>query len=63
MKLLTWGRLRGGLSIAMALSLGPEVDSRHSIQAAAYIVAVFSIAVQGLTFGRLVRATTAPRAG
>jgi CPA1 family monovalent cation:H+ antiporter len=59
-KLLTWGGLRGGLSIAMALSLGPEIDSRHSIQAAAYVVAVFSIAVQGLTFGRLVRATTTP---
>jgi CPA1 family monovalent cation:H+ antiporter len=59
-KILTWGGLRGGISIAMALSLGPEVESRHSIQAAAYVVAVFSIAVQGLTFGRLVRATTAP---
>jgi CPA1 family monovalent cation:H+ antiporter len=58
-KILTWGGLRGGISIAMALSLGPEVESRHKIQAAAYVVAVFSIAVQGLTFGRLVRATTA----
>ena len=46
----------------MALSLGPEIESRHSIQAATYVVAVFSIAVQGLTFGRLVRATTGGRA-
>jgi CPA1 family monovalent cation:H+ antiporter len=60
-KVLTWGGLRGGLSIAMALSLGPEIESRHTIQAATYVVAVFSIAVQGLTFGRLVRATTSPR--
>jgi CPA1 family monovalent cation:H+ antiporter len=57
-KVLTWGGLRGGLSIAMALSLGPEIEGRHTIQAATYVVAVFSIAVQGLTFGRLVRATT-----
>jgi CPA1 family monovalent cation:H+ antiporter len=57
-KILTWGGLRGGLSIAMALSLGPDIESRHAIQGVTYVVAVFSIAVQGLTFGRLVRATT-----
>jgi CPA1 family monovalent cation:H+ antiporter len=57
-KILTWGGLRGGLSIAMALSLGPTVASRHSIQAVTYVVAVGSIALQGLTFGPLVRATT-----
>ncbi|HVZ72437.1 MAG TPA: sodium:proton antiporter [Polyangia bacterium] len=57
-KILTWGGLRGGLSIALALSLGPEIAGVHTIQAATYVVAVFSIAVQGLTFGRLVRATT-----
>ena len=34
-KILTWGGLRGGLSLAMALSLGPEIASRqHSISAA-----------------------------
>jgi CPA1 family monovalent cation:H+ antiporter len=57
-KILTWGGLRGGLSIAMALSLGPDVASRHSIQAITYVVAVGSIVLQGLTFGPLVRATT-----
>jgi CPA1 family monovalent cation:H+ antiporter len=54
-KLLTWGGLRGGLSLAMALSLGPAIASRHAIQGVTYVVAVFSIAVQGLTFGKLVR--------
>jgi CPA1 family monovalent cation:H+ antiporter len=55
-EILTWGGLRGGLSIAMALSLGPQIAGRHVIQGVTYVVAVFSIAVQGLTFGRLVRA-------
>jgi CPA1 family monovalent cation:H+ antiporter len=63
-KILTWGGLRGGLSIAMALSLGPDVAGRQSIQAVTYVVAVCSIALQGLTFGPLVRATTrGPAAG
>jgi CPA1 family monovalent cation:H+ antiporter len=57
-KILTWGGLRGGLSIAMALSLPPHVGSRHSIQAVTYVVAVGSIVLQGLTFRPLVRATT-----
>jgi CPA1 family monovalent cation:H+ antiporter len=63
-KILTWGGLRGGLSIAMALSLGPNIASRHTIQAVTYVVAVGSIALQGLTFRPLVRATTrGPSAG
>jgi CPA1 family monovalent cation:H+ antiporter len=47
--LLTWGGLRGGLSIAMALSLppGPQKDI---ILPVTYIVVLFSIIVQGLTF-------------
>lgn len=47
--LLTWGGLRGGLSIAMALSLsaGPQKDIILPIT---YIVVLFSILVQGLTF-------------
>jgi CPA1 family monovalent cation:H+ antiporter len=58
-KILTWGGLRGGLSLAMALSIGPHVAGRHVILGVTYVVAVFSIAVQGLTFGKLVRATAA----
>ncbi len=59
-KILTWGGLRGGLSLAMALSLGPSIAGRHTILAVTYLVVVFSIAVQGLSFGRLIRATSAP---
>jgi CPA1 family monovalent cation:H+ antiporter len=58
-KILTWGGLRGGLSLAMAMALGPQIDGRQTIQAITYSVAVFSIAAQGLTFGRLVRSTAA----
>ncbi len=51
-KILTWGGLRGGISIALALTLpaGPE---REIILTATYCVVVFSILVQGLTIGRL----------
>lgn len=52
-KVLTWGGLRGGISIALALSLpaGPE---RELILTATYMVVIFSVLVQGLTFGRLI---------
>jgi CPA1 family monovalent cation:H+ antiporter len=58
-KILTWGGLRGGLSLAMALSLGPQIAGRETIQAMTFVVAVLSIALQGLTFRGLVRWTTA----
>ncbi len=47
--LLTWGGLRGGLSIAMALSL-PAGPHKDIILPVTYIVVLFSIFVQGLTF-------------
>lgn len=47
--LLTWGGLRGGLSIAMALSL-PSGPEKAIILPITYLVVVFSILVQGLTF-------------
>ncbi len=47
--LLTWGGLRGGLSIAMALSL-PAGEPKDIILPVTYIVVLFSILVQGLTF-------------
>jgi monovalent cation:H+ antiporter, CPA1 family len=54
---LTWGGLRGGISLAMALSL-PANDSRSLVLTLTYFVVVFSILVQGLTVGRLIRTTS-----
>ncbi len=54
---LTWGGLRGGISVAMALSL-PANDSRSLLLTLTYFVVVFSILVQGLTIGRVIRRTT-----
>jgi CPA1 family monovalent cation:H+ antiporter len=45
---LVWGGLRGGLSIALALSV-PECLGRNWILVATYIVVVFSILFQGGT--------------
>jgi CPA1 family monovalent cation:H+ antiporter len=50
---LTWGGLRGGISVALALSL-PAVAAKESILAITYTVVVFSIIVQGLTFKHVV---------
>lgn len=54
-RILTWGGLRGGISIALALSL-PAGGERDLIVAMTYLVVVFSILVQGLSVGRMVRA-------
>ena len=53
---LTWGGLRGGISIALALSIPPG-PWRETLIALTYGVVAFAILVQGLTFARLVRAT------
>jgi CPA1 family monovalent cation:H+ antiporter len=53
-KIITWGGLRGGISIALALSLPPGAV-RDTLVAVTYIVVVFSILVQGLTIGRLIK--------
>lgn len=51
--ILTWGGLRGGISVALALSL-PAVPEKPVILAATYAVVVFSIVAQGLTMKHLV---------
>ena len=52
--ILTWGGLRGGISVALALSL-PPTPEREILLAATYAVVIFSIIVQGLTMARVVR--------
>lgn len=59
-RVLTWGGLRGGISVALALSLpreaeGKPVAERDALLAMTYVVVVFSILVQGLTIGPLTR--------
>ena len=51
-KILVWGGLRGGVSIALALSID-EGPNKELLIAATYFVVVFSIIVQGLTIGKL----------
>ena len=53
-RLLTWGGLRGGIAISLALGL-PSVEYRPAIVTATYAVVLFTIAVQGLTVGPLIR--------
>ena len=52
--IMTWGGLRGGISIALALSLTEAMD-REFIITVTYMVVVFSIIVQGLSVGRLIK--------
>ncbi len=59
---LAWGGLHGALSLALALSV-PHGPQRALILAATYVVATFSVVVQGLTFGSLTRAFGKPAPG
>ena len=52
--ILTWGGLRGGISIALALSLATNSQS-NTVMSITYIIVIFSIVVQGLTIGKLVK--------
>jgi CPA1 family monovalent cation:H+ antiporter len=52
--IMTWGGLRGGISVAMALSLPPG-ESRAALLAITYGIVVFSTLVQATTIERLVR--------
>jgi monovalent cation:H+ antiporter, CPA1 family len=51
--ILTWAGLRGGISVAMALSL-PDSPYREIILSSCYFIVIFSIIVQGLTLNKVV---------
>lgn len=53
-KILTWGGIRGGISVALALAIPKDVDARTHILVVTYIIVIFSIAVQGLTLKPLI---------
>ncbi|MCT4607728.1 MAG: sodium:proton antiporter [Pelagimonas sp.] len=50
--IMTWGGLKGGISVALALSL-PDSEYKPLILTVTYVIVIFSIIVQGLTIGRL----------
>ena len=50
---MTWGGLRGGISIALSLSL-PNFDGRATVVATTYAIVIFSILVQALTLQRVI---------
>jgi CPA1 family monovalent cation:H+ antiporter len=52
--IMTWGGLRGGISVALALSI-PIVPERTTIISITYIIVIFSIAIQGMTLGKLAK--------
>lgn len=53
-RIMTWGGLRGGISVALALSL-PAGSQRDLLLTMTYIVVIFSILVQGVTIKSVVR--------
>ena len=55
-RILTWGGLRGGISIALVLTL-PASEYREVLLVVTYIIVIFSIIVQGLTVERLIKKT------
>jgi CPA1 family monovalent cation:H+ antiporter len=52
-RILTWGGLRGGISVALALSV-PAGVARNEILTITYVIVIFSILVQGLSVGKLI---------
>jgi len=54
--ILTWAGLRGGISIALALSL-PFTPYKHIILSGSYFIVIFSIIIQGLTLNKVIDAS------
>lgn len=52
---LSWGGLRGGISVSLALSLPADAPSRPELLAVCYVIVVWTIVVQGLTMERVAR--------
>ena len=57
--ILVWGGLRGGVSVALALSIDEELN-KNLFLAMTYFIVVFSILVQGLTVGKLTQTKKSP---
>jgi monovalent cation:H+ antiporter, CPA1 family len=57
LKIMTWGGLRGGISIALALSLPPD-PHKNIIVSVTFVIVLFSILVQGFTIEPLIRRLT-----
>jgi len=53
--MMTWGGLRGGISVALALSISDAVPHKNLLVAITYAVVVFSVIGQGLTLEKLIR--------
>jgi CPA1 family monovalent cation:H+ antiporter len=58
--IMTWGGLRGGISVALALSIPQTAPCRDLIVTMTYVVVAFAVLVQGLTVGRLIKAWGSP---
>ena len=57
--IMTWGGLRGAISIALALSL-PDLPGRETLVSTTYAIVIFSILVQALTLPRVAASVLAP---
>lgn len=53
-KIISWGGLRGGLSLALVLSL-PETETKNILLIATYFCVLFSIIIQGLTIEKVAK--------
>jgi CPA1 family monovalent cation:H+ antiporter len=53
--MLTWGGLRGGISVALVLSLPDESEYKPLLLTVTYVIVIFSIIVQGLTMENVIR--------